>query len=698
MAVIGKIRKRVGLLIGFIGVSLLAFILGDVFSSGTGILSGNSDVVGEVSGEKVHYSEFEKRVETLTENYRINTQSESIDQNTQDMLREQAWGMFLNENTLGDEYKKIGISVSAEELYLMCTGPNPHAQVKQAFSDPKTGLFDGSAVVKFLKDLPNRDEATQRQWRQFEDAIREERIASKYKEMIKAGIFATSAEGKEAYTEAQRTAAITYFRLEFNTIPDSAVVIEESDLKAYHSANASKYNQTESIRKIEYVAFDITPSAEDRQEVTEWMNKRAEEFATSTNDINFVNQYSDIPFDSSYHAKGSLPAVLDTVLFTAEVGSIVGPYMDGDIFKISKLVDSRFIPDSVKARHILISIENGDTAKARNTADSLKNAIKRGSKFADLAQVFSKDPGSGAKGGDLGWFRQGAMVQPFNDACFEGNKGDMPIVTSQFGVHLIEITDKGVPSKQIQVATLERKVEPSQKTYDDVYSKANQFASANTTTALFDSACIKQGLTKRIADNIREADKNIPGLDSPRELVRWAYSAEKGDVSGKTFNLGEKYVVAQLVDIKNKGTLPLESIREQVTAEVRKEKKTEMLKEKINAAGASTIEALAQKLNITTTDVDAINFQNPYIQGMGNEPRVVGTIFGMKQGTMSKPIRSENGVVVLFVKSFTEPATITDFSANIKQVADQRRSRSEYEVFNALKEKADIQDHRGKFY
>ena len=697
MAVIGKIRKRVGLLIGFIGVSLLAFILGDIFSSGTGILGGNSDVVGEVAGEKVHYSEFEKRVETLTENYRINTQTETVDQNTQDMLREQAWGMFLNENTLGDEYKKLGISVSAEELYLMCTGPNPHAQVKQAFSDPKTGQFDGAAVVKFLKDLPNRDEATQRQWRQFEDAIREERIASKYKDMIKSGLFATTEEAKAAYSEGQKTAAITYFRLDYNTIPDSAVIIEESDLKAYHSANAVKYKQTEAIRKIEYVAFDITPSADDRQEVTEWVNKKFEEFSQSTNDISFVNQYGDNQFDSTYHPKGSLAPVLDSIMFSSAPGKVVGPYMDGDTYKISKLVADRFIPDSVKARHILLSIENGDTAKARNTADSLKSAIKRGAKFADLAIVFSKDAGSGAKGGDLGWFRQGAMVQPFNDACFEGNKGDMPIVTSQFGIHLIEITDKGVPAKQVQIATLERKVEPSQKTYDDIYAKANQFASVNKTVELFDSACIKQSLSKRIADNIRETDKNIPGLDSPRELIRWVYEAKTGEVS-KAFSLGEKYVIAKLVQIKDKGTLPLDIVREQVTAEVRKDKKAEQMIERINAAGATTIEALAQKLNITTTDVDAINFQNPYVQGLGNEPKVVGTIFGMKQGTLSKPVKSESGVIVLFVKSITAPAAITDYSTNIKQIVDQRRSRSEYEVFNALKEKANIEDNRGKFY
>jgi peptidyl-prolyl cis-trans isomerase D len=697
MAVIGKIRKRAGLLIAFIGVSLLAFILGDVLTSGSGLFGAQSDIVGEIGGEKIRYTEFEKRVEMLTENYRLNTQSDNIDQNTQDMLREQAWGMFVNDNTLGLEYKKLGITVSPEELYLMCTGPNPHPQVKQAFSNPNTGEFDASSVVKFLKDLPNREETTQRQWRQFEDAIREERIASKYKDMIKAGIFITSEEAKNAYNEGQRSASVRYFRLDYNTIPDSLVKIEESDLKAYHSANANKYKQTEAIRKIEYVTFDISPSAADRQEASDWINTKAEEFAESTNDMAFVNQYSDTPFDSTYHVKGSLAPVLDTVMFNSPAGTVVGPYMDGDIFKISKLVSERFMPDSVKARHILISIENNDTAKALSTADSLKNAIKRGSKFADLAKQLSKDPGSGSNGGDLGWFRQGAMVQPFNDACFLGKKGDMPVVASQFGVHLIEIMDKGVPSKQIQVATLERKVEPSQKTYDDIFAKANVFASTNNTAALFDSACIREGLTKRIADNIRETDKNIPGLDSPRELIRWTYEADKGDIS-KAFSVGEKYVVAHLSDIKDKGTLSLENVREQVTAEVRKEKKATLLIEKINAAGASGFDDLAAKLNVTPATAESVNFQNPYVQGLGNEVKVVGAIFGLKAGKMSKPISGETGVTVVYVNAFTEPAATTDFSSNTKQLKDQRSSRSEYEVVNALKEKANIEDNRGKFY
>lgn len=697
MAVIGRIRKRVGLLIGFVGVSMLLFILGDLVTSNTGLLNRNNDVVGEIGGTKIHYSEFEKRVETLTENYKLNTRQETVDQNTTDMLREQAWTLFSNELTLGEEYKKLGLACSSEELYEMCTGKTPNAQVAQAFTDPNTKQFDPNAVVKFLKDLPNREENIQRQWKNFEDAISDERISEKYRSLIKGGLYVTTAEAKRNYEETNRMAALRFARLDFNTIPDSAAKVEDSDLQAYYNANQSRYKQAETIRKVEYVAFDVMPSAEDREAAMDWISKKKEEFTVATDVPLFVNQNSDTPFDSTYHAKGSLKPAVDTVAFTAPQGTIIGPYEEFNSMKVSRVMGDKFVPDSVKARHILIKVENGDTAKARASADSLKNAIQKGASFADLATKFSQDPGSAVKGGDLGWFRQGMMVPPFNDACFNGKKGDMPIVTSDFGVHLIEIMDKGTPTRQVQVATVERKIEPSQRTYDDFFNRANQFAASCTSPELFDSLIIKQSFSKRIADNIREADKNVPGLDQPRELVRWAYAAKKDDIS-KVFTFGDKYVVAKLVSIKNKGTLPLEEVKDAVTVEARKQKKAEMLIAKFDGAKAGTIDEIASKLNITATDADNVNFVNGYVPGMGNEPKVVGTVFAMKQGQLSAPLIGETGVCVVLVKGFTEPGPTKDYSSQAKSLAEQRRSRSEYEVSAALKEKANVEDNRGRFY
>lgn len=697
MAVIGRIRKRVGLLIGFVGVSMVLFILGDLVTSNKGLMNGNSDVVGNINGEKIHYSEFETKVNQMVETYKANTRQENIDPNTQDMLREQAWSFLINENVLGKEYKKLGLSCSADELYDMCTGKDVHPQVKQAFTDPKTQQFDPANVVRFLKDLPNRDETVQKQWKTFEDAIRDERISTKYKDMVKMGLFMTSEEAKRNFVETSRSANIRFVRLDFNTIPDSSVKVEDADLRSYYNANQNKYKQAETIRKVEYITFDVTPSPEDQKAAISYIEGKKADFASSTNDLAFVSQYSDSPVDSTYHGRGQLSPSIDSVLFSSPIGTVVGPYMEGSSFKLSKLVAEKMVSDSVKARHILIKIENGDTARAMTVADSLKNAIKKGSKFADLATTFSTDPGSASKGGDLGWFRQGTMVAEFNNACFDGKKGDMPIVKTQFGVHLIEIMDKGPATRQIQVATVERKIEPSQKTYDFYYNKAGEFISKNSTGEAFDSAIVKQGLNKRIADNIRENDRTIPGLEQPRELIRWAYQAEKGDVS-KVFTFGDKYVIAHLVAIKEKGVLPMEDVMEQVKAEAIKVKKADMLMEKFTNAGSGDINTIAQKLNTVAMDAPNVTFANPFIPGIGNEPKVVGAVAAMKKGQTSKPIKGDNGVVVVTVTDVTEAPVNSDYSASTKTALDQKRSRADYEVFNALKEKANIEDNRGKFY
>lgn len=698
MAIIGRIRKRVGLLIGFVGASMVLFILGDLVTSNKGIMGRNNDVLGEVGGEKIRYPEFEKKVETLTENYKANTQKENVDQATLDQLREQAWSMELNDLILGKEYKKLGVSCGPEELYDMCTGKNVHEQIKSAFTNKETNQFNPQDVVKFLKDLPNREEAVQKQWKTFEDAITEERISQKYKDAIKGGLFVTTSEAKANYEEIGRTVAIRFLRLDYASLPDSSIKLEDTDLKSYYNEHQNDYKQAETIRKAEYVTFEVKPSAEDNKVAEEWMTKKKDEFASATNDSLFVIQNSDGPYDSLYRSKGTFPPALDS-LFDAPVGTMVGPYLERESYKLAKLTGTKMISDSVKARHILIKIQNGDTATAMRKADSLKTLVKKGQKFGELAKLNSEDPGSAIKDGDLGWFAQHRMVPAFNDACFNGKKGDMPIVISEFGVHFIEITDKSAPSKQVHFAVLEHKVEPSQKTYDKIYQDAQKFAADNSTAELFDSAIVKQGLNKRIADNLKESDKNIAGLESPREMIRWVYKVNKGEVS-KVFTFGDKYVIAKVIDVKEKGILPMEAVKDQVSAGAMKIKKAEKLIEQFNtkAAGATTIDAIGQKMNLPVTPSENVTFSNPYIQGVGSEPHLIGYIFAMKAGQTSKPIRGENAVFVVAVDKFTEPAAAKDYVSNQKQLADQRKQRSEYEVFNALKEKANVQDNRGKFY
>lgn len=698
MAIIGRIRNRVGLLIAIIGVSMALFILGDIFSSNQGLFAGTSDVVGEVGGEKVHYRDYEERVKTLITNYTNNQKGQAPDQSMQDMLRDQAWSMYVNENTLGKEYKKLGIECSNEELYELCTGPNANAQVKQAFTNPKTGQFDPNEVVKFLKDLTNRDEATQKQWADFEKYVREERIAEKYRNLIKGGLYVTTAEAKQDYIDKGRMASVRYVMLDYMEIPDSTVKVDDADLKKYYSEHQNEYKQAETVRKIEYVNFPIVPSDQDKADAAKWVNEKVDAFAGATDNVSFIAQYSDSPFDSAYYAKGTQRPAVDT-LYNAAIGTLVGPYEDMGAIKISKLNAVKMVSDSAKARHILVKIQGTDTAAAMAKADSLKTLIKKSAKFADVATKNSEDFGSATKGGDLGWFQKNAMVKPFEDACFNGNKGDLVIVQSQFGIHLIEIQDKGVPSKQIQIATVEHKLQPSQKTYDDLFAVANKFAAENNTAALFDSAVVKRGLNKGIADNVKEADRRLPGIESPRELIRWAYGAKPNETS-KVFTMGDKYVVAKLVSVKDKGILSLDDVKDQVTAGARRQKKAEMLLEKYNkmAAGSKTIDEVASKLQKPAQIAENISFGNSFNQSFGNDARAIATIFTLKPGAMSTAIQGDQGVYIIMLDKFTEPADMKEFKQQQAQLMNARKQTADGGVQNALKEKAEVEDNRGKFY
>ena len=698
MAIISKIRKRGALIIGFVGLSMLLFILGDLVTSNTGLFHNTSDVVAVIGGEKIHYREFEARVDKMVENYKINSKQENVDANTTDMIREQLWNTVVTENTIGKEIEKLGINCDKDELYDMVAGKNIDSKIKQAFKD-SLGNFNPQNVVKFLNNLPNADEKLQGQWAEFEKALQEDRRQEKYKALIKGCIYFTTAEAKRSFTDQERTASIQYVGEFYRNLADSAVKISDSDVEKYYNDHEDEFKQAESTRKIDYVTFDVVPSDEDKQKGDEWIRGKMQEFKAATDNASFIAQTSDSPFDSTYHSLATLPAAFQNSI-NDSIGTIIGPYDEGSSKKLAKISADRIMPDSVKARHILIKIENGDSAKAFARADSMKKAAKgKGKVFEEMAKKFSQDPGSGSKGGDLGWFKPGMMVPEFNNACFKGKKGDMPIVKTQFGVHLIEITDQAKPSRQIQIAVLDHKVEPSQKTYDSYFLQASEFANKNNTAELFDKACKEKNLNKRAADNLRETDKSVAGLEQPRELVRWAFTAKQDEIS-KAFTSGDKYVVAHLASIKDKGTLPLEAVRDQASSQARKEKKAEMLIEKFNKAmsTAKTPADVAQQMQLQVQSADNISFSAGVIQNIGREPAIVGTIFTLPQGKMSVPIKGESAVLVASVNMFNEPKKDADVKPIAQSLVATIKQRCDYEVQNALKEKANIEDNRGKFY
>jgi peptidyl-prolyl cis-trans isomerase D len=698
MAVIGKIRSKAGLLIGIIGFSLVAFILGDLLTSNRSFIKGDSTTAGSIGGNKISIQDFEARVQQNIEKYKISQGKDQIDNQTTEQLRDQTWGQILNEELVGKQIAKTGLVVSSDELFDMVQGKNIHPQIKQAFSDPKTGEFNTANVVQFLKNMDNDQTGrTRAQWLNFESSIEEERLSQKYYDLIKKGLYVTKEEAKRDVEAKGKIATVRYVMLNYNSIADSTVTLSDADLKKAYNENIEKYKQTEETRKLEYVVFDVIPSADDRNAAEKDITKMLEGFKVTTEDSLFVVQNSDMPADNTYHKTGTLSPAIDGFMFQAEVGQLTGPYMENNAFHIAKLTGIKNLPDSVQARHILFKTEGKDSLAVKATADSIYNLIKKGGKFEQFANL-SEDPGSAIKGGDLGWFKSGMMVPEFNDFCFEQKKGALGVVKTTFGYHIIDITNQGGMSKQVKVAIVSRKIEASSKTYQTIFANANDFAAKNASGDNFEKAVKEGGITSRNIESLRENDKNVPGIDNARELVRWAFKAKKNEVS-KPFELGEKFVVAHLTQIKAEGTLPMSDVKEQVEVEARKNKKAEMLIEKINATGAAqSLDGLAAKLGQPVQNLENVTMGSPYLPNLGMEMNVVGTIFGLKKSAISKPVVGEQGVFVLQLNDIKEPDANAKIDDNKKQLESQVQNRSQYETFNALKEKAKVKDMRGKFY
>jgi len=450
--------------------------------------------------------------------------------------------------------------------------------------------------------------------------------------------------------------------------------------------------------------FDVVSSDEDNQEVKQWIDKVTEEFKTVKDDTLYITEKSDPdkPYLEKWQTKDDLQDGLDTALFDAQVGTVFGPYKVGDTYKVSKLLGRKMSPDSVRARHILIKPQKqGDTAdKLKAEADSLENLIKTGkAKFEDLAKQLSADQSSAVKGGDLGWSRENVMVKPFNDFCFNGKKGEMKVVTSQFGVHLVEITDVGPKVEKVNIGVIEREVIASNQTYQSYFTKADKFARENNTADAFENAVVEQGLNKRYGSSLKPNDNTIPGLESPRPLIKWAYEHEKRDVS-EVFDIGDKFVVAVLTAVHEKGYAPLENVKQEVEAEVRKDKKAEKFIDQMNQAlkTSNSVDALGTAINAPVGAAKGVTLASGVITGAGRELEVVGALSVLEPGKLSKPIKGRNGVYVVVVDNAVKAPEAKNYAMNKSKLENALKSRVEYEVYDALKEKANVVDNRSKFY
>ena len=527
---------------------------------------------------------------------------------------------------------------------------------------------------------------------------------TKFDNLFRQGLYGNTLEAEKRFLESQKQVNVNYISVNYSTISDSAVSASEKELKEYYHENIRKYQQKES-RNLKFVVFEVFPSERDNKQAEKWINDQVNEFRDVDNTEQYLNYYSDIPYDNTNYKYGELPEIYNDFMFSSKVGAIYGPYFENESYKIAKLAKTSYLPDSVKLRHILLGATNQNQyMQMKLLADSLKVQIEKGANFTRLAEMNSVDNETKNIGGELGWFTEDAMKNQyglyFSDSCITAKPSDVKILPSQAGVHIIQIEKISPLVKKVQVGILEKRITPSDETIEKYYLEADRFAGLNNTYDKFINATKNKKPYLRNASNLKPMDSDLPGIENAREIVKWAYQADEKDVSN-VFTVGNKFVIATVDKINEKGNIPFEDVKDQIEIEVTKQKKAELITNKINktSQNINSIEELAEKLNSEVQTAQDIRFTSYTFSNSGPEPKIISAAVNVKPQTISKPIAGENGVYVLYVTDSHEPELNAQYYPMYKSYVQRNYAALANTLpYLTLEKLANVEDYRANFY
>lgn len=705
MAIIGKIRKHSGLVVIIVGVAIAAFVIGDFSRKRS---RGTTDI-GSVNGENISYGEFNQKVEKNLELQKENTGNDKITDQEAYQIRQSTWNSTVKELLMGEEYEELGLTVSPEELFDQVQGKQPHRYILQYFKDPATGQYNPAVVLNYLKNLDKMEAKAKNQWLQFEKAIKDDRQETKFNNLFTKAYYVPSAFLKKAYVNQTRALKTITVAPDLASIADNTVKLTDADYQKFFDKNKQFFFQDEPSRDIDYVLFEVKASDIDKKRTAEDVASLYKEFSITGNALNFANANTDARMDTGFVRKGVLPSQLDTVLFTAPVGTLIPPFELNGSWYMAKLMDKATRPDSMKGSQILFAYAGTGNenikrtkAEAKAKADSLMAALKKNpAMFAEAAKKYSDYPTAKDDGGDLKWFKDNnPNFEPFFKAGMELKPNEMKIVDTKIGYSLFLLTEKAAPTEKVKAAVLTRAIVPSNQTFQDTYMKASAFAGQNKSADAFDKAAGTQGLQKRQAPGVRAMDNYVMGLPSAREMVRWAFAepTKIGEVS-PVFDLQGQYAVAILKAVADKGEQSLENLKPRIEQSVKNMKKIDMMVEKMNKEYASTkdIAGFAQKF-AAKPDTANVVFAGFNRSAVGRENELVGTLFLHKKGETLGPVAGNYGAYLVFIEDVTEAPEKADFSYEKTQQLMNFNQRVSGQLYTALEKTAKIEDHRINFY
>ena len=708
MAILGQIRSKSIFLIIVIGLALFAFVISGVFD-GKGYQA--QQPVGVINGEEVLIEDFRGQVDFLERNY-----------NQQGMIAvNNVWNQRLRSEILRQQFEISGIQSGKDHLQNILKNNSTFNSDPQFLNE--AGMFDIDKFKTLIIELKTTNPEAYEQWKSQEKIFESQSNEQIYLNLVNAGVNYTQADGKFEYTLQNDNVDIEYIQIPYSSVEDSLISYSESDLKKYINNNEDEF-KVNSSRDIEYVIFEEKPSFEDEKAVKNRLSKflkESKEFnevskleeitpslTTAKNIKEFINEYSESSFDSIYLPKGSLPADHANMLFNLNIDQTYGPYLDGEYFKISRMLDKK-IGGSVRASHILVAYKGSKNAnpnvsrsknEAKKEANNILRKIRKSPKsFTELAFEFSDGP-SKSRGGDLGFVQDGNMVKPFNDFIFSKRIGSTGVVETDFGFHVIKIVAK---DDLVLLASITEKNVPSDATSDKVFNSATKLEMSLSKDEDLNTLSNKENYTVKTVNGIQILDNDFPGLKDQRRIVQWLFNESTNVSDFKRFDLPKGgYLIAQVTKIVDEGLSNVQDVSYKVLPMVLKSKKADFIISKND--NSLSLEEIAEINGTEVRKALALNQKNATITGSGLEPLVIGASFGTNINETSDFIIGENGIYKLKVIKRKDTNTNSDsidsnFIISYKnQLLNLNRTSSFARVYESLKENAEVTDNRSVYY
>ncbi len=710
MSIIQSIRDRATwIVIAAIALALIAFIVQDAFQN-SNMFGDTSNTIGEINGTKVDAFEFDEKIKRAEEMYRA--QGYPMNDMMRNNIRESLWNEYIDDVIMKDRYDNLGIKVYDKEINDILFGANPPQDLRQQFSDPNTGMYDPNAAYQAINSLKKQKNSPQYQsfYNQYLPALSRNRQKEKYIALLANSSYAPKWMVEKLNADNAQKADISFVFVPYSTVSDSAVKVTDESIKKYVNENKEEYKQEES-RSIQYVMFDAGPTAADSAAIRTQVEALKNEFATTT-DINafLVRNGSEVQYNDAFQLKSQINSQFADSITALADGQVMGPYIESGNYMLAKVVAKRNMPDSVKVRHILIKTEDqanpvlaDSTAKQR--IDSIVNAIKKGADFNLMVAQYSDDQGSRNNGGvyDFASSQFSGISKEFAEVAFYGVAGDKKTVKVQnnayAGYHYIEVLSQKGFEPAYKIAEFARTIIPSDETLSRENGLAAQFAAESRNKKDFDANITKHNYTPLIAADLKPLDAMIMGLGSSRELIKWAYEAKPGEVTDQAFQVEDKFVVAMLTRVYEKGVMSVDKARPLVESILRNKEKAQQIAAKIG--NPATVEDAAASTGQQVLKADSVMFRTTFVPNIGQEPKVIGASFNKANQTkVSGAIPGNGGVFVVKVENISAVPGVADIEQEKAALMQnlQRSASDPRMLTEILKKTAKIKDNRAKFF